>query len=86
MFEALCVTIKVTCSANPDAVDSFENVLFPPFQQILIEDVSGKCYVNIYVYCGLYIYSKNRTVHCCALLHLAYSAVYLSFFQTSVIF
>lgn len=42
LFETLCVAIKITCRVNPEAVATFEQGLFPPFQDILQQDVQGK--------------------------------------------
>lgn len=39
LFETFCITIKITCQANRDAVATFEAGLFPPFQEILQQDV-----------------------------------------------
>ncbi|CAH1774646.1 unnamed protein product [Owenia fusiformis] len=39
LFESLCVCIRNTCKASPEAVTSFEQNLFPPFQEILQQDV-----------------------------------------------
>lgn len=39
LFEAMCVSIRTTCKENKAAVDSFEAGLFPPFQEILQNDV-----------------------------------------------
>ena len=42
LFESICISIRTTCKANPEAVKSFEQGLFPPFQDILQQDVQGK--------------------------------------------
>ena len=42
LFEALCLSIKITCRASPEAAATFEAGLFPPFEQILQQDVQGK--------------------------------------------
>lgn len=39
LFEAVCVCIRIACKANPATVSSFEESLFPPFQEILQQDV-----------------------------------------------
>merc|ERR1711962_701181 len=39
LFEALCLSIRIVCDAQPGAVTNFEGVLFPVFQEILQEDV-----------------------------------------------
>lgn len=39
LFEAICLIIKVGTKANPQNVTSFEEALFPPFQEILVADV-----------------------------------------------
>ncbi|XP_075577079.1 exportin-2 isoform X1 [Pelecanus crispus] len=39
MFESICLSIRVTCKANPDAVGSFEEALFMVFTEILQNDV-----------------------------------------------
>lgn len=39
LFETLCVTIRVTCKRNISAVLDFEQALFPPFTEILQQDV-----------------------------------------------
>lgn len=41
LFESLCLSIRVTCKANPDTVSSFEEALFPVFTEILQNDVQG---------------------------------------------
>ena len=42
MFESICLSIRITCKANPDAVGSFEEALFMVFTEILQNDVQGK--------------------------------------------
>ena len=39
LFEALALSIRIVCKGQPTAVSNFETVLFPVFQQILVEDV-----------------------------------------------
>ncbi|XP_052777226.1 exportin-2-like [Mya arenaria] len=39
LFETLCVTIRTTCKVNPVTVAEFEQALFPPFTEILQQDV-----------------------------------------------
>uniref|UniRef100_A0A672MIT3 Exportin-2 n=2 Tax=Sinocyclocheilus grahami TaxID=75366 RepID=A0A672MIT3_SINGR len=39
LFESLCLSIRITCKASPDTVDSFEEALFPVFTEILQNDV-----------------------------------------------
>ncbi|XP_009463805.1 PREDICTED: exportin-2 isoform X2 [Nipponia nippon] len=39
MFESICLSIRITCKANPDAVGSFEEALFMVFTEILQNDV-----------------------------------------------
>ncbi|KAI8903551.1 Cse1-domain-containing protein [Gorgonomyces haynaldii] len=39
-FEALASLVKAVCVANPALVVNFEGLLFPPFQQILANDVA----------------------------------------------
>uniref|UniRef100_A0AAY4E4X6 Exportin-2 n=1 Tax=Denticeps clupeoides TaxID=299321 RepID=A0AAY4E4X6_9TELE len=39
LFESLCLSIRITCKANPDTVISFEEALFPVFTEILQNDV-----------------------------------------------
>jgi hypothetical protein len=41
LFESICIVISTTCKLNPAAVSSFEDGLFPPFQEILQQDVQG---------------------------------------------
>ncbi|KAI2659250.1 Exportin-2 [Labeo rohita] len=41
LFESLCLSIRITCKANPDTVGSFEEALFPVFTEILQNDVQG---------------------------------------------
>lgn len=41
LFESLCLSIRITCKANPAAVGSFEDALFPVFTEILQNDVQG---------------------------------------------
>ncbi|KAL2737733.1 exportin-2 [Vespula squamosa] len=40
LFETLSLSIKIVCKTNPQAVLSFEQVLFPIFQEILQQDIS----------------------------------------------
>uniref|UniRef100_A0A8D0HSG7 Exportin-2 n=1 Tax=Sphenodon punctatus TaxID=8508 RepID=A0A8D0HSG7_SPHPU len=39
MFESICLSIRITCKANPAAVGSFEEALFMVFTEILQNDV-----------------------------------------------
>uniref|UniRef100_G3W7P8 Exportin-2 n=1 Tax=Sarcophilus harrisii TaxID=9305 RepID=G3W7P8_SARHA len=39
MFEAICLSIRITCKANPAAVVNFEEALFMVFTEILQNDV-----------------------------------------------
>uniref|UniRef100_A0A8C5AWA8 Exportin-2 n=1 Tax=Gadus morhua TaxID=8049 RepID=A0A8C5AWA8_GADMO len=39
LFESLCLSIRITCKANPSTVGSFEEALFPVFTEILQNDV-----------------------------------------------
>ncbi|KAL7294315.1 hypothetical protein TKK_0012326 [Trichogramma kaykai] len=39
LFETLSLCIKIVCKARPEAVSTFETVLFPTFQKILQEDI-----------------------------------------------
>ncbi|KAJ6665630.1 hypothetical protein lerEdw1_002000 [Lerista edwardsae] len=39
MFESICLSIRITCKANPAAVGSFEDALFMVFTEILQNDV-----------------------------------------------
>uniref|UniRef100_A0A8C9SDI2 Exportin-2 n=1 Tax=Scleropages formosus TaxID=113540 RepID=A0A8C9SDI2_SCLFO len=39
LFESLCLSIRITCKANPTTVVSFEEALFPVFTEILQNDV-----------------------------------------------
>ena len=41
LFEALCLSIRITCKASPSTVNSFEEALFPVFTEILQNDVQG---------------------------------------------
>lgn len=41
LFESLCLSIRITCKANPVTVSSFEEALFPVFTEILQNDVQG---------------------------------------------
>ena len=41
LFESLCLSIRITCKANPSTVGSFEEALFPVFTEILQNDVQG---------------------------------------------
>uniref|UniRef100_A0AAY4E783 Exportin-2 n=1 Tax=Denticeps clupeoides TaxID=299321 RepID=A0AAY4E783_9TELE len=41
LFESLCLSIRITCKANPDTVISFEEALFPVFTEILQNDVEN---------------------------------------------
>lgn len=40
LFETLALAIQIVCKAQPDAVTSFEEALFPIFQYILQQDVA----------------------------------------------
>ena len=42
LFESLCLSIRITCKANPATVSSFEEALFPVFTEILQSDVQGR--------------------------------------------
>uniref|UniRef100_A0A8C4HZ24 Exportin-2 n=1 Tax=Dicentrarchus labrax TaxID=13489 RepID=A0A8C4HZ24_DICLA len=39
LFESLCLSVRITCKANPTTVSSFEEALFPVFTEILQSDV-----------------------------------------------
>jgi exportin-2 (importin alpha re-exporter) len=39
LFEALSLSIRIVCNTQPSAVENFEKVLFPVFEQILQQDV-----------------------------------------------
>lgn len=39
LFETLALAIKIVCTAEPNAVSSFEEALFPIFQNILQQDI-----------------------------------------------
>uniref|UniRef100_A0A4W5QZE5 Exportin-2 n=1 Tax=Hucho hucho TaxID=62062 RepID=A0A4W5QZE5_9TELE len=39
LFESLCLSIRITCKADPTTVVSFEEALFPVFTEILQNDV-----------------------------------------------
>ncbi|GCB70322.1 hypothetical protein scyTo_0001247 [Scyliorhinus torazame] len=39
LFESLCLSVRITCKANPATVRSFEEALFPVFTEILQNDV-----------------------------------------------
>ena len=39
LFESLAVLVRVACGADPKAAATFEQLLFPPFQQVLQLDV-----------------------------------------------
>uniref|UniRef100_A0A3Q3JW21 Exportin-2 n=1 Tax=Monopterus albus TaxID=43700 RepID=A0A3Q3JW21_MONAL len=39
LFESLCLSVRITCKANPSTVSSFEEALFPVFTEILQNDV-----------------------------------------------
>jgi exportin-2 (importin alpha re-exporter) len=39
LFESLSLSIRIVCQSNPQAVTSFEQVLFPVFEEILKMDV-----------------------------------------------
>uniref|UniRef100_A0A8C6PI52 Exportin-2 n=1 Tax=Nothobranchius furzeri TaxID=105023 RepID=A0A8C6PI52_NOTFU len=41
LFESLCLSVRITCKANPATVSSFEEALFPVFTEILQNDVQG---------------------------------------------
>lgn len=40
LFESIAVLVRSVCSKEPTAVDSFESMLFPPFTNILTQDVT----------------------------------------------
>ena len=40
MFEAIAALVRSLCATSPQAVDAFEQMLFPPFQYVLQKDVS----------------------------------------------
>lgn len=37
-----CFVYRIICKSNPAAVDSFEDALFPIFQEILQQEVQGE--------------------------------------------
>ncbi|XP_050295241.1 exportin-2 [Anthonomus grandis grandis] len=39
LFETISLSIRIVCKANPAAVKSFEDILFPIFQAILMQDI-----------------------------------------------
>lgn len=41
LFESLCLSVRITCKANPTTVGNFEEALFPVFTEILQNDVQG---------------------------------------------
>ncbi|ETW06943.1 hypothetical protein, variant [Aphanomyces invadans] len=43
LFESLSMLIANVCTLNPALTDTFEGLLFPPFQQVLISDVEPLC-------------------------------------------
>ncbi|CAK4329689.1 unnamed protein product [Aphanomyces euteiches] len=43
LFESLSMLIANVCTLNPALTDTFEQLLFPPFQQVLISDVEALC-------------------------------------------
>lgn len=47
LFESLCLSIRITCKANPTTVGSFEDALFPVFTEILQTDVQGEGGVGV---------------------------------------
>lgn len=47
LFESLSVLILNVCKANPGATERFEELLFPPFQKVLANDVEA---LSPYVY------------------------------------
>jgi exportin-2 (importin alpha re-exporter) len=47
LFESLSVLILNVCKASPDATERFEELLFPPFQKVLANDVEA---LSPYVY------------------------------------
>jgi len=40
LFEAVASLVRYICAATPSAVDAFEQLLFPPFQNVLQLDIS----------------------------------------------
>ena len=42
LFESLSLCVRIVCKKNPESVGPFEQTLFPIFQGILTEDVTGK--------------------------------------------
>ena len=47
----MCVTVRTTCKVNPAAVTEFEQALFPPFTEILQQDVQGTLHISIIIIC-----------------------------------
>ncbi|OQS02111.1 exportin-2 [Thraustotheca clavata] len=43
LFESLSMLINNVCKANPAFVEMFEQLLFPPFQKVLMSDVEALC-------------------------------------------
>ncbi|KAF0694245.1 hypothetical protein As57867_014805, partial [Aphanomyces stellatus] len=43
LFESLSMLIANVCTLNPALTDTFEGLLFPPFQQVLASDVEALC-------------------------------------------
>ena len=40
LFETIASLVRYICAATPAAVDAFEAMLFPPFQQVLANDIA----------------------------------------------
>ena len=40
LFETIASLVRYICAATPTAVDAFEGMLFPPFQQVLQADIA----------------------------------------------
>lgn len=56
MFETLCLCIRILCKQNPASVEQFEAHLFPVFQGILQQDVSGKARLTcVYMLSTFYV-------------------------------
>lgn len=82
LFESLCLSIRVTCKANPDTVSSFEEALFPVFTEILQNDVQGALHyykvvklLNLFshncvvTFCLLGVLSVNLFLECVTKIH-----------------
>lgn len=49
LFESIAALVQNVCAVDSSAIDTFERLLFPAFQAILVEDVTGT--TSLYICC-----------------------------------